>query len=156
MSKQALPGVTTTGETITRYEQVTKGSKLDDVGASIYLSTRAHLADGTVTSFAIRAGEAAGTAPIVPSTMPSEIFDPVYYLGHYGDLQKAFGTSLEQAARNWHNGGMAGGRQGSPTFWSKAYIDNYPDVEAKYGATNYEGAINHYITWGMAAGRSGL
>ena len=157
-TRQELPAVTTTGESIKRYELQTKNSNMDDVGGAIFFSTRAHLANGTVELFAIRAVEADGTPPIVRSTMRSEVFDPAYYLELNADLGKAFGgkTNFDRAAYHWQVWGIDQGRRASPTFWSKKYLEKNEDVASGWGATNYEGAINHYVKYGIDAGRPGI
>jgi len=155
-TKQALPAKTTTGETITRYELNQTNSEMADVGRSIFLTTRGYLSNGTVEVLAIRAVEAEDQPAIVPPTMRSEVFDARYYLQIHSDLRDTYGTSVERAAVHWQTWGIDEGRRASPTFGSKAYLDRYPDVKARYGAKGYEGAINHYIAHGLEEGRSGL
>jgi hypothetical protein len=83
------------------------------------------------------------------------VFDAAWYLGHYPDLQGAFGSNLGAATQHWLSNGINEGRQGSPGFWSVHYLNRYPDLSAAFGPTGYAAAIQHYISNGLREGRDG-
>lgn len=58
------------------------------------------------------------------------------------------------AQAHWLTHGIPEGRTGSKTFSSSQYLELNPDVANAVGATNYQGAIDHYIGSGRGEGRS--
>jgi alpha-tubulin suppressor-like RCC1 family protein len=81
-----------------------------------------------------------------------EVFDWRDYIAING-----LGTSLTTplaAQTHWLAQGIAQGLRGSKTFSTAQYLQLNPDVANVYGATNYQGAIDHYISSGRSEGRS--
>lgn len=58
------------------------------------------------------------------------------------------------AENHWINQGIAEGRAASKTFSPSQYLQLNPDIADVFGATNYQGAIDHYIGSGRSEGRS--
>jgi pimeloyl-ACP methyl ester carboxylesterase len=83
------------------------------------------------------------------------VFNADYYLATYSDLRNAFGTNRVRAETHWVSRGILEGRQGSPGFGPKCYLDRYPDLQKAFGSTNYSRALTHYLNNGMNEGRSG-
>jgi alpha-tubulin suppressor-like RCC1 family protein len=63
-------------------------------------------------------------------------------------------TSPHEAQTHWLNQGFSQGLRGSRTFSASQYLQLNPDVANGMGATNYQGAINHYVGTGRGEGRS--
>ena len=90
----------------------------------------------------------------------SSIFDAEWYVNHHPDLIKIFGDSKsfisqQKASNHWVSYGIKEGRQGSPNFFVKDYIELYPDVQ-KITSNNYHAAIQHYLEIGIQEGRKGI
>ncbi len=83
------------------------------------------------------------------------VFDPVYYLNKYADLQKAYGNDLTKARQHWIKYGIREGRQGSPSFNPAHYLSNYTDLTRAFGGNNYQAAIQHWINYGINEKRRG-
>jgi alpha-tubulin suppressor-like RCC1 family protein len=67
-------------------------------------------------------------------------------------LQSVLPTQ-QDAENHWLTYGIGEGRIGSKTFSPVEYLQLNPDVANAYGASNYQGAIDHYITAGRSEGR---
>ncbi|PYJ06844.1 MAG: hypothetical protein DMF06_17265 [Verrucomicrobia bacterium] len=67
-------------------------------------------------------------------------------------LQSLYPTRAA-AENHWINQGISEGRTGSKTFSTSRYLQLNPDVANVVGATNYQGAIDHYVNSGRAEGR---
>ncbi|MBE7324078.1 hypothetical protein IEQ44_05390 [Nocardioides sp. Y6] len=65
------------------------------------------------------------------------------------------GKLYDHVEWHWRNRGITEGRMGSATFDPPYYLSIHPDVAAAYGATNYLGAIEHYVAHGQHEGRRG-
>lgn len=63
-------------------------------------------------------------------------------------------TDAVSAEQHWLAHGIAEGRRGSTTFSPVEYLALNPDVADFFGATNYQGAIDHYVSSGRYEGRS--
>jgi alpha-tubulin suppressor-like RCC1 family protein len=63
-------------------------------------------------------------------------------------------TTQEAAENHWLTQGIAQGLRASKTFSPSQYLQLNPDVANVIGATNYQGAINHYVGNGRGEGRS--
>lgn len=78
------------------------------------------------------------------------------YLGRYPDLQAAFGTNYQTALDHWIVQGLPNeGRRASSTFDVRYYLSIYPDLRAAFGARGYSAALDHWLFYGIAEGRSG-
>ena len=84
-----------------------------------------------------------------------EVFDAHFYLNTNPDLELANLHTPEQASSHWCNFGIKEGRQGTSSFHSIQYLENYQDLRNAFG-DNYEAAIVHYIKHGMEEGRKGI
>ncbi len=89
----------------------------------------------------------------------SLVFDCVFYRQHNPDLG---GLSCAGAAYHWFYNGRHEGRQASADFDVREYLLRYSDLMVAFcpgglvTCTNFEGAINHFITLGrVKEGRSG-
>jgi hypothetical protein len=85
----------------------------------------------------------------------SEIYQDDFYDGNNGDLTPAGVNTPALRRAHWTKYGVDEGRVASPTFSAAIYLQKYPDVAAAYGATNYRGAVYHYIQYGRNEGRTG-
>lgn len=85
----------------------------------------------------------------------AEVYQDSYYAANNGDLPWTGDGSAALRRAHWVHYGVSEGRVASPTFSAVTYLQKYPDVAAAYGATNYLGAITHYIQYGRAEGRTG-
>ncbi|MEY2564170.1 MAG: hypothetical protein QOH88_2363 [Verrucomicrobiota bacterium] len=85
------------------------------------------------------------------------VFDPdVFNWREYvsiNNLQAVCPTQVT-AENNWVTEGISAGRVASKTFSASQYLKLNPDVASVFGATNYQGAIDHYVGAGRAEGRS--
>jgi len=86
--------------------------------------------------------------------LAQDIFDSRFYLLANQDVCKVFGMNDAKAVEHWLNNGIKEGRQSSPKFSIRAYLDRYPDVKKLVGATNYLGALKHWIDNGRREGRN--
>ncbi|MFO0591656.1 MAG: hypothetical protein U0441_29185 [Polyangiaceae bacterium] len=80
----------------------------------------------------------------------SAVFDSNYY------HPAVKGSKLMTKAawrEHWASTGVDQGLQAHPSFSVKAYLAKYKDLQAQFG-TNYRAAIEHYVTTGMAEGRT--
>jgi pimeloyl-ACP methyl ester carboxylesterase len=91
---------------------------------------------------------------IVSNSSPY-VFNADYYLATYGDLRNAFGSDRVRAETHWLNHGILEGRQGSPDFSPKCYLNRYPDLQNGFGSTNYSRALIHYLNNGINERRNG-
>lgn len=80
-------------------------------------------------------------------------FDMKYYIRKNPDVKRAFGNNIKKIYVHWIENGLKEGRQGSADFSPKFYLNYYKDVARHYGATNYAGAIHHWLHWGRKEGR---
>ncbi|MEY2496883.1 MAG: hypothetical protein QOD12_439 [Verrucomicrobiota bacterium] len=81
-----------------------------------------------------------------------EVYDWRDYLAING-LQSALPTQ-QAAETHWLTQGIAQGLRASKTFSASQYLQLNPDIANVFGATNYQGAIAHYISAGRGEGRS--
>ena len=84
----------------------------------------------------------------------SAVYDYNYYMDHYSDLQRVFGSKYDDAGALAHfvNWGMQEGRQAKETFNVNYYRSNYYDLNRAYG-NNLQKYYIHYITYGYKEGR---
>jgi alpha-tubulin suppressor-like RCC1 family protein len=81
-----------------------------------------------------------------------DVYDRRDYLAING-LESVLSTQ-QAAETHWQTQGIAQGLRASKTFSASQYLQLNPDVANAYGATNYQGAIDHYISSGRSEGRS--
>jgi alpha-tubulin suppressor-like RCC1 family protein len=67
---------------------------------------------------------------------------------------QSFLTTQVAAENHWINQGIAEGRAASKSFSPAQYLQLNPDIANVSGATNYGGAIDHYISSGRSEGRA--
>lgn len=82
----------------------------------------------------------------------SVVFDADYYLSHYADLKKAFGSDKNKAFQHFLKYGMKEGRQGNSTFNVISYKNNYADLRKAFG-NDLVKYYQHYIKNGKREGR---
>ena len=86
-----------------------------------------------------------------------EVFNWREYVAING-LQAQLATSslrpLEAAEHHWLTQGIPQGLIAARTFSPSQYLELNPDVAEAYGPTNYQGAIDHYVSFGRAEGRA--
>ncbi|MBC8554129.1 MAG: trypsin-like serine protease, partial [Candidatus Brocadiales bacterium] len=88
-----------------------------------------------------------------PSILKEIDFDPEFYLKKYSDLGAA-GYSKVNVKDHWLIQGIYEGRQGSPYFDVKYYLQNNYDLKQAYG-NDYYGAFTHWLNNGIYEGRQG-
>lgn len=82
------------------------------------------------------------------------VFDYIYYLNCYPDLQAVIGSDEAALFHHFLTCGMAEGRQGSAEFNVQYYREKYVDLQAVFG-DDLPAYYMHYITCGKAEGRQG-
>jgi len=60
----------------------------------------------------------------------------------------------DAAQNHWLTQGLAQGLRGSKSFSASQYLQLNPDIANSVGATNYQGAIDHFVTTGRREGRT--
>ncbi|MDY6945007.1 MAG: hypothetical protein SXG53_04755 [Pseudomonadota bacterium] len=80
----------------------------------------------------------------------SSVFDWDYYYDNNPDVVKA----RMDLATHWRDSGFNEGRQGSPEFSARYYLNRYPDVKAKCG-NDLKCALDHWLDDGFDVGRQG-
>lgn len=90
------------------------------------------------------------------------VLDRKFYARAYPDVMawaqarsREGGNLYDHVEWHWLNRGIAEGRMGAATFDPPYYLSIHPDVAGAYGATNYQGAIEHYVAHGQHEGRRG-
>lgn len=86
----------------------------------------------------------------------SKVFDPIYYLARYSDVQKVVGNDHKAAFQHFLVYGMNEKRQGIATFNVEVYASNNPDVvKASYknGQIDYPTIYRHYCEFGYKENR---
>jgi hypothetical protein len=83
-----------------------------------------------------------------------DVFDWQQYLAWYPDVAAAM-PGQYNAENHWDWWGATEGRRGAVPFWAPAYLQRYPDLSNYCGPTNYQCAIDHYISAGRREGRIG-
>jgi len=87
-----------------------------------------------------------------------QMFSPGYYINLYPDLKEEFGNREDwviQVSKHYREIGVKEGRSPNPFFVPDFYLERYPDLKKTLGATNYAGALHHWITAGVHEGRAG-
>jgi alpha-tubulin suppressor-like RCC1 family protein len=85
-------------------------------------------------------------------TIDLEVFNWREYLFLNPGLPSSW--DLNTAQNDWINSGIGGARAGSFSFSPPRYLQLNSDISGAYGATNYWGAIDHYIGAGRKEGRT--
>lgn len=83
--------------------------------------------------------------------------DPeVYNWQEYVDINGLYSLNLTQetAQKHWLTEGLPRGLIASKSFSAAQYLLLNSDVAEAYGQNGYQGAIDHYVTYGRAEGRS--
>ena len=79
-------------------------------------------------------------------------FDPIRYLGAYGDLRAAYGDDQQAAFEHFLTYGIYEGRSGNGSFNVYSYANRYMDLFNAFG-TDVSSYFNHYSIYGRAEGR---
>jgi len=77
------------------------------------------------------------------------VLDVAFYRNKYPDLRAAFGSNDAALKNHYLTSGIKEGRQPNAFFSPKTYLAVNADVARVFGSTNYKGALNHWITYGM-------
>src|SRR5205823_14106656 len=85
------------------------------------------------------------------TALDPEVFNWREYLSING---LGFLTTPDAAQNHWLSQGLAQGLRGSKTFSASQYLQLNPDLSSLVGATNYQGAIDHFVTSGRSEGRT--
>jgi len=80
----------------------------------------------------------------------ASVFDWDYYYDTYPDVVRS-GADM---ASHWRDHGFNEGRQGSPEFSARDYLNRYPDLQ-QYCRGNLQCALDHWLDHGIAEGRQG-
>lgn len=91
----------------------------------------------------------------VTTTDYSDVYDYNYYLGKYGDLNRAFKYDDAGALKHFVNYGMNEGRQGKETFDLNSYKRSYQDLRVAFYKDNKK-YYEHYINYGKNEGRKAV
>jgi alpha-tubulin suppressor-like RCC1 family protein len=83
------------------------------------------------------------------TTLDPEVFNWRQYLEING---LGFLNTPDAAQNHWLTQGMAQGLRGSKTFSASQYLQLNPDLAL--GSTNYQAAIDHFVTTGRSEGRN--
>lgn len=86
------------------------------------------------------------------------VFNWYFYLNAQADLNLAGMNTPQSACAHWMEYGRKEGRQAHAGFQSHQYLQRYPDVAGPYGTYGEAAflyAIGHYISNGIAEGRTG-
>jgi alpha-tubulin suppressor-like RCC1 family protein len=127
-------------------------NRYESFGGPGYTNDRAYLVIGTLS----QVKETLGNLHNQFRALDPEVFNWREYVAING-LEGVLATSslrpLEAAENHWLTQGITQGLTASRTFSPSAYLELNPDVANLYGPTNYQGAIDHYISFGRAEGR---
>jgi hypothetical protein len=151
----AMPYPQIKGSNVVAYVNDEEEARMTEINGTVYMTSRAKLANGTIENVLLRAKTTAHWIPTVNPSMRSEIFDPVFYLNKHPDLKAAFGNSRVRAREHWIKNGIREGRQGSATFSAPSYLARHSDLRTAFGPTGYQAAVDHYIVHGIGEGRNG-
>jgi hypothetical protein len=80
------------------------------------------------------------------------VYNPALYRSYNADLQPMGSSDL---GLHWLLNGIYDGRRASHDFYSRNYLNRYPDLQRSLGATNYRGALEHFVLQGYKEGRIG-
>jgi alpha-tubulin suppressor-like RCC1 family protein len=86
------------------------------------------------------------------ASLDPEVFDWRDYRTLNG-FESLLPTALA-AQQHWLEHGIAQGLRASKTFSASQYLQLNPDVANSVGATNFQGAMDHYVSSGRAEGRT--
>lgn len=118
-----------------------------DSGGPMDVSQRSYFIIGNLEQ--VRSGLVALNSHF--SSLDPDVFSWRIYL-NINQLQGA-GFNHLQAENHWLNTGIAQGRNASKTFSPAQYLELNPDIAQVFGSTNYQAAIQHYISTGRSEGR---
>ena len=76
------------------------------------------------------------------------VYNADYYRSQHKDLREAFGDNDDDLLYHWITIGIDEGRQASPTFSAKWYMNRHTDVANALGDKNYRGAVAHFFEHG--------
>lgn len=85
----------------------------------------------------------------------SAVYDYDYYISHYEDVKKAFGTDYAGALKHFVTSGMKEGRRGNASFDVVSYANANYDLRKNY-KNNLKKYYIHYITHGKKEGRKAV
>lgn len=97
-----------------------------------------------------------GTVRAAVNVLDPRVFEWRFYLQNNADLMVVGKTTRQAAETHWQQQGIREGRQAHPGFHTRQYLDMYADVRNVYGANNFLGALEHYLTYGLAEKRRGF
>jgi hypothetical protein len=80
----------------------------------------------------------------------ASVFDWDFYYDKYPDVVRA----KVDLATHWQSNGFREGRQGSPEFSARDYLNRYPDLQ-NYCHGDFNCALSHWLDHGIAEGRQG-
>lgn len=83
------------------------------------------------------------------------VLDPDFYCAQYPEVGPACNHEVAAIQRHWVMWGIPQGRQSSADFSVRDYLNNYPDLVAAFGDTNYTAALTHWFHHGKKEGRYG-
>lgn len=81
----------------------------------------------------------------------ASVFDWDYYYDAAPDVVRA----NVDLATHWRDSGFNEGRQGSPEFSARFYLDHNPDLMQYCGQGNWQCAVDHWLDHGIGEGRQG-
>ncbi len=82
----------------------------------------------------------------------AQVFDSNYYVSHYSDLSRVYGSNPEASFGHFIANGMKEGRQASANFNVTSYKNRYPDLRWAFG-NNLAQYYRHFSATGDKVGR---
>ncbi len=84
---------------------------------------------------------------LIPDAVKSTVFDYGYYAAKYPEVASKYGSTQEELYEHFTKFGLMEGKQGSPVFSARYYIDNNPTVKSSTG-NHLTAALMHYYNTG--------
>lgn len=91
----------------------------------------------------------------VTNATDKNVFNWRFYLNANVDVAAVYKTPQEACSHWLYSVANNEGRQAHAGFHSRQYLQRYADLTSAFGATNYQAAINHYVSNGLAENRIG-
>ena len=89
------------------------------------------------------------------AAMPRCLIDPAFYLSRHPDIREAFGDDHRKALEHWFSDGIREGRDSSPAFSVRFYLDSYQDLKNALGNSGFLAAYRHWLAFGLRERRVG-
>ena len=133
--------------------EVYDGVKLLEEAKDYDLSYTSNLKPGTAQIVVVGRGDYTGfkVFSFEITGAFADILNPSWYFANCPEAEAACDSDPAKAEEYFLNTGLPRGDRGCEEFDVRYYLNNYPDLQAKYG-TDLVSAAGHYISEGKAAG----